>query len=107
MVKIAFVEPDGRLRSCEAEEGATIRDVAVQAGISGIIGMCGGYANCGTCHVFVDQKWLDILPPIGEAEEMMLEGAACERQPGSRLACQITVGAKLDGIVLTVPERQD
>jgi ferredoxin, 2Fe-2S len=106
MVRISFVEPDGRCRDIDAEEGASFKDTALAAGVKGIIGMCGGFANCGTCHVFVEQHWLDKLPAIGDAEEMMLEGTFCERQTNSRLACQIVVSKQLEGIILKTPPRQ-
>jgi 2Fe-2S ferredoxin len=36
----------------------------------------------------------------------MLEFAACEVKPTSRLSCQITVSESLDGLVLHLPEAQ-
>lgn len=106
MVGIAFIEPDGTRRIVDAEEGATFKDAALTAGVAGVIGMCGGYANCGTCHVFVGDGWLDKLPTIEEAEDMMLDYTASDRQSGSRLSCQLVVHAELDGIELTVAPQQ-
>lgn len=39
-------------------------------------------------------------------ENDLLDGVASERQPGSRLSCQITMTAELDGITVRVPETQ-
>ena len=37
----------------------------------------------------------------------MLENAAAERQPNSRLACQIKATSALDGLVVHLPETQE
>jgi 2Fe-2S ferredoxin len=37
----------------------------------------------------------------------MLENAAAERRPNSRLACQIKVSPALDGLVLRLPATQE
>ena len=68
--------------------------------------MCGGFANCGTCHVHVEEAWLDKLPPVAVEEDIMLEGTMCPRQPNSRLACQLQVSKGLDGLFLHTPESQ-
>lgn len=106
MVRISFIEPDGSRIDCQAVEGATFRNTGLSSGVTGIVGMCGGFASCGTCHVFVEEEWLEKLPAIGEAEEIMLEGTFCERQPNSRLACQLVVRQDLDGIVVRTPPSQ-
>jgi 2Fe-2S ferredoxin len=36
----------------------------------------------------------------------MLEGAACPRQPNSRLSCQLVVSPEMDGLVVRLPETQ-
>jgi 2Fe-2S ferredoxin len=80
-------------------------ETALANGIDGIIGECGGFAMCATCHVYVES--LDTaLPPIEEAENHMLESTAEVRRPNSRLSCQIISGSHLDGLVLRLPERQ-
>jgi 2Fe-2S ferredoxin len=57
--------------------------------------VCGGYANCATCHVYVDDEWIDKLPQIDEAEDVMLEGAMSERTPFSRLSCLLVLTPEL------------
>ncbi|MBE8476466.1 MULTISPECIES: 2Fe-2S iron-sulfur cluster-binding protein [Streptomyces] len=70
----------------------------------GVIGVCGGNAVCGTCHVTVRPDQWDLLEPIDEYEEEMLETLP-DRQPNSRLACQIVYTPALDGLELTVATR--
>ena len=68
----------------------------------GIVGLCGGNAACGTCHVHVAPDWVDrVGPPVDEFEEELL-AELDNRQPNSRLTCQIPFTAELDGVELTV-----
>lgn len=71
----------------------------------GILGICGGNALCGTCHVTVRPDQLGLLEPADEYEEELLETLP-GRQPNSRLACQIVYKPALDGLELTVNTRK-
>jgi 2Fe-2S ferredoxin len=61
---------------------------------------------CATCHVYVDDRWIDRLPAISDEEDALLDGTASERLPTSRLSCQIKIAPELDGLVLRLPQRQ-
>ncbi len=106
MVSITFIEPSGTARVVDAELGSSLKDVALHKEVDGIVGLCGGYANCGTCHIYVAEQDIARLPAPDEAEEMMLEGLFADRQPGSRLACQIIAVPELDGLAVTVASAQ-
>jgi ferredoxin, 2Fe-2S len=106
MPEITFIRADGRRQSLEAQEGVSVMQAATGAGVPGIVAECGGSAMCATCHVYVDPAWNDKLPaPLGNELEM-LECTAAEREPTSRLSCQIKVTAALSGLVVRIPERQ-
>jgi ferredoxin, 2Fe-2S len=105
MPRITFIEPGGHRCEIDAPIGITLMEAATQHGIQGIIALCGGACACGTCHVYVDAEWLAKLQPREDMEEGMLE-CAWEARDNSRLSCQIHVTADLDGLVVTVPERQ-
>jgi len=105
MPRIVFVEPTGEERAVNASEGTTIMEAARSGGIPGIIGDCGGYLNCATCHGYVEQEWLAKTSPVSEAESEMLD-SAFDRRENSRLLCQITISSALDGIIIRVPGRQ-
>jgi 2Fe-2S ferredoxin len=106
MPKVAYVGQDGRRETIEAAEGESVMETAVQRGVAGIVGECGGSMSCSTCHVYVDAEWLGQLAPIDDLEDEMLDGTAAERRPESRLSCQIVMTADLDGIIVQVPETQ-
>lgn len=106
MPDITFIHPDGSAQGLEAPLGVSVMQVAGGAGIGGILAECGGSANCATCHVIVSPEWAGRLPAPSPAELEMLACTAVERQPGSRLACQIAVTSEIDGLVVHLPERQ-
>jgi ferredoxin, 2Fe-2S len=105
MPRITFIEPGGFRHEINAPIGITLMEAAKQNGVQGILALCGGACACGTCHVYVDAAWLPMLSAREEMEEGMLEGA-WQPRGNSRLSCQIHVTANLEGLVVTVPQRQ-
>jgi ferredoxin, 2Fe-2S len=105
MPKIVFTEPGGARREIDAPVGITLMEAARQHGIAGVVAQCGGACACATCHVYIDPAWLGKLEPREDMEEGMLE-IAWEPRGNSRLSCQIHITADLDGLQVTVPERQ-
>jgi 2Fe-2S ferredoxin len=105
-VTIHLIEADGSRRVVTGHEGQSLMRAATAAGVDGIAADCGGCMTCATCHVFIDPGWLDRLPAPSADEDAMLEATAMPRQPNSRLSCQISLDASLDGLVATLPETQ-
>jgi 2Fe-2S ferredoxin len=106
MPSIVFVHPDGRRTEVPARAGVSVMQTAVDAGIDEILGECGGNMMCATCHVYVDDAWTDRVGPAGAGEDAMLDETAQPRGATSRLSCQLTVAAELDGLVVRLPEAQ-
>ena len=106
MPTIHYILKDGSTRSVEAKLGASVMETAIQHNIRGIDAECGGSCSCATCHVYVDEAFVDRLTPPDEMEGELLDGTASERAPNSRLSCQIPVTAELDGLTVRVPETQ-
>jgi ferredoxin, 2Fe-2S len=106
MTSIIFIHPDGRNERIEAGGAESVMLAATSNGIDGILAECGGNAMCATCHVYIDENWLARLPAMGGEEDALLDGAAAERLPNSRLSCQIKITPELDGLVLRLPDRQ-
>ena len=103
MPKVTFITFDGTPHAVEAPIGTNLMNAATDNGVPGIDGDCGGCLSCGTCHVVVDAAWAAQVGPPDGNESAMLDAAASARQPNSRLSCQITASAALDGLVLHVP----
>ena len=105
MPTVFFVLSDGREQAVHGSLGASVMQTATGAGVPGIVAECGGSAMCATCHVYVDEAFKDIVGSPEPMEEDMLD-FAFDVRPNSRLSCQIRVRDELDGLVVTVPERQ-
>lgn len=103
---IHLIQHDGSAHELDAPEGSSVMQVVTGAGLRGIVGECGGSAMCATCHVYVDEAWVDRLALALANELEMLECTASERLPTSRLSCQIKMTAALDGLVLRLPATQ-
>lgn len=106
MAKVQFIQDNGQEKIVEGRVGDKILDVALANLIPGIIGECGGNLSCATCHVFINNQWIDLLPPKTADEEDMLEGTSEETTDESRLCCQIVLTPELDGIAIRVPRSQ-
>ena len=105
MPKVIYAAQNGTTHQIELPDGMSVMQGALDHGVPGIDGDCGGECACGTCHVYVDSPWLDRLDAIGDAEASMLSFADGAK-PNSRLACQIKMSRELDGLVVALPEAQ-
>jgi 2Fe-2S ferredoxin len=105
MPKITFIEHDGKTTTVEAANGSTVMENAIRNGIPGIVAECGGACSCATCHVHVDEAWMEKVGKPSPMEEDMLD-FAFDVRPTSRLSCQIKMTDELDGIVVQTPEKQ-
>lgn len=103
---ITFVQPDGSRESYPGVLGDHVMDVAVDNGVSGIIGQCGGGCTCCTCHVWVDPQWQQ-RAKTAHGDEQELLSYALGVNDRSRLACQIRLTPELDGLVVEVPSQSD
>ena len=105
MPKVTYKDFQGRSKTIDVESGLSVMEGAIQNNISGIDADCGGSMACATCHVYVEEKWLDKLPKAEEAEVDMID-MAFEPKKNSRLSCQLIVSDELNGLIVTTPEKQ-
>jgi 2Fe-2S ferredoxin len=105
MITVTFVDHDGATRTVEVAEGTSVMAAAVDHGVPGIDGDCGGNCICGTCHVFVAPEWRAAAGGRNGQEAEMVE--LIEGSDGSsRLGCQIRLTPAHDGIVVRTPRFQ-
>lgn len=98
-ITVNFVDVEGQaitVDDCKA--GETLMEVARRAGVAGIIAECGGACSCATCHVYIDEDWADVVGAPNDVEDDMLDMVDDIRRPTSRLSCQVTISAELDGL---------
>jgi 2Fe-2S ferredoxin len=105
MTKITFIDAAGQARTVDAEDGSTVMETALKNAVPGIEAECGGACACATCHVYVDESWVERLGKAEQMEEDMLD-FAFDVRPTSRLSCQIKVRPELDGLTVSTPEKQ-
>lgn len=106
MPSVTYIDSDGSERTIEAASGTSVMQAALMNGVDGIVGECGGNLMCATCHVYLDEEWMDRLGERDEVEEEMLDETTSPRRDCSRLSCQIPVSEATDGIVVRLPETQ-
>ena len=105
MAKIKYIDFQGNSKTIEIENGLTVMEGAIQNNIPGIDADCGGSMACATCHVYVKEEWFDKLPKKEDGEEDMLD-MAYEPNKFSRLSCQLIVTEEMDGLIVSMPEKQ-
>ena len=105
MPKITYKDKDGNSKTIDVENGLTVMEGAIQNDIPGIDADCGGAMACATCHVYVEEKWLNKIPKAEEAEIDMID-MAYEPKNNSRLSCQLIVSDELEGLIVTTPAKQ-
>ena len=106
MPKITYITFDGKKHTVEVQIGLTVMEGARDNNIPGIEADCGGACACSTCHVYIDNDWINKLPPIDDIERDMLDFAFEPDENSSRLTCQLEVTEKLDGLIVKMPEKQ-
>ena len=105
MAKITYIAHDNKSQTLEVQNGLSVMEGAVQNDVTGLDADCGGGMACATCHVYVNEEWLDKLPAKEDGEEDMLD-MAFEPKQNSRLSCQLIVSDELDGLVVNIPSKQ-
>ena len=105
MAKITYISSDGTRHETAVENGYSVMEGAINNDIDGIVAECGGACACATCHSYVDEAWMDKMPPMDDMEDSMLD-AAYERKDNSRLTCQIEVNDNLDGLIIHVADNE-
>jgi ferredoxin, 2Fe-2S len=105
MPKITYISTAGDEQTIDVSVGMTVMRAAIANNIPGIDADCGGSCACATCHVYVDPAWADRVKPPEPTEADMLD-FVLDRQPTSRLSCQLEVTADLDGLIVRTPASQ-
>jgi ferredoxin, 2Fe-2S len=105
MIRVKFVAFDGSSQVVETAPEGSLMVLAVANEIPGIRGDCGGAMACGTCQVSFPVEWFATTGEPCELEECLLEVSTQSRE-NSRLACQVKLSERLDGLVVFSPEHQ-
>jgi 2Fe-2S ferredoxin len=99
-MKIRVIDRDGNKHELEGDPNSTLMEILRDADLD-IEAACGGCCACATCHVYINDQWLEKISPKDDDEESMLD-QAFDVKNTSRLSCQISLSDELDGIELEI-----
>ncbi|MEO6633042.1 MAG: 2Fe-2S iron-sulfur cluster-binding protein [Mucilaginibacter sp.] len=101
MIKIIVEDKQGIQKPVEIPEGINLNLMEVlKASGYDILATCGGIALCATCQVEVVHG-LERLPPAHDQEMDMLD-ILPDANANSRLACQLRINKKMDGMIFRI-----
>jgi len=101
LIKISVENRDGTVRELEVPTDVNLSLMEIlKASEYDILATCGGMALCATCHVQV-KSGMENLPAAGDHELDMLDTLP-DAGADSRLACQIRLGSRNEGLVLRI-----
>ncbi|MFM2239530.1 MAG: hypothetical protein RJA69_904 [Pseudomonadota bacterium] len=106
MPTLLITTPDGAVHDVLAQPGLSLLQIADDARLDGLVAECGGSCVCATCHCIVHEDDLSRVAPPDDDENQMLDFTATDREPGSRLACQLRIDATHEGLRVTIAKRQ-
>jgi 2Fe-2S ferredoxin len=102
-IKVTFVQLDGVEKTItDGEVGESLMELARANGVEGILGDCGGGCACATCHVYVDEPWMEVVGKPDDIEDMTLDMVSDVHKANSRLCCQIRLTPEMDGLRMHV-----
>tara|TARA_Y100000590_G_scaffold438803_1_gene562045 strand:- start:2576 stop:2881 length:306 start_codon:yes stop_codon:yes gene_type:complete len=96
---INVIDRDGNNHKIETFEGQSIAQAIVQHIKPSEFMICGGCCACGTCAVDIDKK--GELPEMDVDEDALLD-TVDDRNPNSRLSCQVPMTKELDGVTVKI-----
>ena len=99
-MKIRVIDRDGNKHELEGDPNSTLMEILRDSDLD-IEAACGGCCACATCHVYINDQWLEKISPKDDDEESMLD-QAFDVKNTSRLSCQISLSDELDGIELEI-----
>uniref|UniRef100_A0A182QMT9 2Fe-2S ferredoxin-type domain-containing protein n=1 Tax=Anopheles farauti TaxID=69004 RepID=A0A182QMT9_9DIPT len=102
IVNITYIDKDGKETAVRGKVGDNVLYLAHRYGVE-MEGACEASLACTTCHVYVQDEYLDRLTAPEEKEDDLLDMAPFLRE-NSRLGCQILLQKELEGMRLQLPQ---
>jgi 2Fe-2S ferredoxin len=100
MAEMVVVDRSGKEHRITARAGTSVMET-LRDGDFDMAAICCGMCSCATCHIYVDESWMDKLPAAqGDETELLRELSSYK--PNSRLSCQVTFTDSLDGLKIAV-----
>jgi ferredoxin, 2Fe-2S len=100
-ITIKVMDRKNKQHILEGKKGQTLMELIDEHKIAEPYGTCCGEPQCGTCHVYVGEEWLDKLNEKTEEEKLAIDNAS-ELKSNSRLGCQIDLIEELNGLSVKI-----
>ena len=101
MARMTEVDRDGNEHEIEAKPGLKVMEILRELDY-GVAAICGGLCSCATCHIYVDDAWVDRLPKKQSDEQELLNELSDYREKTSRLSCQVEFTAELNNLKVAI-----
>jgi ferredoxin, 2Fe-2S len=101
MPKLVVVNRAGEEKEVQASAGVSVMEAIRDNGFDELLALCGGCCSCATCHVYVDPAFAQLVTPLSEDENDLLDSTD-HRTENSRLSCQLEISDALDGLKVTI-----
>ena len=100
MIEINFLDKKGNIKKIKANEGESSLEISKKNNLD-IEGACGGEMICSTCHVYIVSNHINKLKKQSDEEKEILL-LSNNIKKNSRLACQIKVTERLNGLIFSI-----
>jgi len=100
-VQVIITDREGEPHTLDGLAGWRLMEVIRDYGLP-IKAECGGACQCATCHVYVDESWMEKLPAREQEETDRLYDDAFDVEENSRLSCQIILTPEMEGLKVTL-----
>jgi ferredoxin len=101
MISIQVHARDGSERTISTTPGSSLMEVLRDHGFDEVVAICGGCCSCATCHIYVEQGPQG-LEQFSSSDENDLLDSSVNRQPNSRLACQILLDDSIESLSVRI-----
>lgn len=101
MSNLTVITRTGERHELAVSGGGSVMEMIRDSGIDELMALCGGCCSCATCHVYVDERFVEKLQPASEDEIDLLESSE-HRTEFSRLSCQINWPEDLESLVVEI-----
>jgi 2Fe-2S ferredoxin len=101
MAKLLVVDRDGKEHEIAARPGLKVMEILRELDY-GVAAICGGLCSCATCHVYINENWVDRLSEPQSDELELLRELPSYKVATSRLSCQVDFTEGLTGLELAI-----
>jgi ferredoxin len=100
-LNIKIISRSGDAIEVPASGSGSLMEVIRSSDNDELMALCGGCCSCATCHVYIDDAYVDLLPVLSEDESDLLDSSS-HRRANSRLSCQIHIAPELEGMAVSI-----